>query len=92
MAEFYYEKYVRNYEIDFYNDGTEEEKEFLKSKGIELSTYYKSGRQWNMRISGMTYQILSLDYYPALKEYLDRRFEQYIRKLKLEKIENETNK
>ncbi len=86
MANFYFEKYVNNYEIDFYNNSTVEEKSYLKSKGIKLGIYYKTGEKWNQRISGLTFNLSSADCYPALKEYLDYRFNQFMRKMKLEKI------
>lgn len=86
MANFYFERYVNNYEIDFYNHGTNEEKLFLKQNNIEIGCYYKSGVEWCKRMSGMTFNIKHLDNYNKLKEYLDYRFNQFIRKQKLERI------
>lgn len=89
MAEFYFEEYIKNYEIDFYNEGTEEEKSYLKSKGISIDTYYKDSDKWCSRSGGMTFNLTHMTSYPALKEYLDYRFNMYMRKKKLEKLKNE---
>lgn len=93
MANFYYEKYVNNYEIDFHNYGTKEEKEFL-SKLYHFSwdvigVYYKDGDEWCKRQSGMTFDIKNLSYYPELKKYLDYRFKIFERSKKLEKIKKD---
>jgi hypothetical protein len=90
MAEFYFEEYVNNYEIDFYNDGTEEEKSYLNSKGILIYTYYKDGDKWCTRSSGITFNLIYMTSYSVLKVYLDYRFNMYMRKKKLEKIKNLT--
>ena len=78
MAEFYYEEYVRNYEIDFRNYGTEEEKEILSKLSVYswdvIATYFKRGDNWYKRMSGMTFDIRQSEYYEKLKEYLDYRF------------------
>ena len=77
------------YEIDFKNYGTESEKKFLSSlsKNEEaLGVFYKEGSDWVKRISGMTFRINFMNYYPKLKEYLDYRLNIHLRKEKLKKI------
>jgi modification methylase len=91
MANFYFDKYVHSYEIDLYNHVTNEEKIILykifeNNYGMIGGIYFIKGGDWYSRSSGMVYNIKSMDYYPALKEYLDYRFNLYMRKLKLEKI------
>lgn len=88
MANFYFEKYINNYEIDFYNHGTEEETSFLIQNNIEIGCYYKDGNEWSKRMSGMTFNIKHLKCYPELKKYLDYRFNTFIRKEKLKKLIN----
>ena len=91
MSQFYYEKYVNNYEIDYY-DLTYDEKKVLMNKlklrEYELGCYYKSGNDWTLRTSGMSFNITQMNYYPRLKEHLDNEFRIFMRKQKLEKIEN----
>ena len=86
MAEFYYKRYVSNYEIDLVNDLTEEEKIYLESKHIELGYYYRAGNGWNRRVSGNTYKIDLMPYYKELKKYLDYRFKKFTRIKKLKKL------
>lgn len=90
MANFHWEKYVNNWEINF-NGLTEEENESLRKKlgmGREfLGTYYKDGDEWCMRSSGMCFNLTETSYYPKLKEYLDNEFKKFIRKKKLEELE-----
>ena len=77
------------YEIDFYNHGTEEEKQFLSklSKHEEaIGVFFKNGTNWSKRLSGMTFRISAMNYYPKLKEYLDHKLNIYLRKSKLQKI------
>lgn len=87
MADFYYEEYVHNYEIDFFNYGIKEEIDFFEKNNIEVGCYYKNRNEWNKRISGMLYNITHLNYYPKLKEYLDYRFNIFTRKEKLKKLD-----
>ena len=89
MAEFYYETYVQNYEIDLYNDITEEERKILKSKNIEPHTYFLSDGKWCQRLSGMTYNLKHLPFYNELQEYLNERFKIFSRKIKLDKLNGE---
>ena len=79
MAEFYYERYVSNYEIDLVHDLTAEENLYLNSKHIELGLYYKADNGWNRRVSGNTYKIDLMPYYKELKKYLDYRFKKFTR-------------
>ena len=77
------------YEIDFYNYGTKSERIFLSSLSkneLALGIFYKEGTEWSKRISGMTFRIIHMDYYPKLKEYLDYRLNIHLRKEKLKKI------
>lgn len=75
------------YEIDFYNHGTESEKKFLSSLSSDcISCYYKEGTNWVKRLSGMTFRLNGMSYYPKLKEYLDYRLNIHLRKEKLKKI------
>ena len=83
MAEFYFEKYINNYEIDFVNDGTEEERSTFERHNIPSGCYFKSGDEWVKRVSGMTYNIKGTSYYPLLKKYLDHRLNVYLRKMKI---------
>jgi len=80
---------LNNYEIDFYNYGTESEKKFLSSLSKHndcISCFYNEGSIWAKRISGMTFRLNGMNYYPKLKEYLDHKLNIYLRKLKLQKI------
>ena len=86
MADFYFEKYIHNYEIDFYNYHTKKEKQFFDDNNIELGCYYKDDNEWSSRISGMCFNITKSRYYPKLKKYLNHRFIIFTRKLKLEKL------
>lgn len=86
MANFYYERYVHNYEIDFYNDGTKKEKDFLNKNNIDIGCYYRDGIKWSKRMSGMTFNIKHSSYYTILKKYLDSRFNIFIRKEKLKNL------
>jgi hypothetical protein len=79
----------KSYEIDFYNHGTEEEKRFLSSLSNHdhcVTCYNKSGTDWVKRLSGMTFRLNGMSYYPKLKEYLDYRLNLHLRKEKLKKI------
>ena len=84
------------YEIDFKNYGTESEKKFLSSLSkneLALGIFYKEGAEWVKRMSGMTFRIIHMNYYPKLKEYLDYRLNIHLRKEKLLKLNKyETNK
>lgn len=78
------------YEIDFYDSSTEEERKILRDickKDIsgEVGCYYLNDK-WTKRISGMSFNISSLGYYENLKNYLDFRLNQYLRKEKLKKL------
>lgn len=91
MAKFEWEDYVHGYEIDFYNGLTESENKKLKKKlGMSystfLGTYFKEGNEWYQRSSGMIFNLKQTEYYPKLKEYLDKEFEKFIRKEKLKEI------
>jgi len=85
MANFYLNRW-KHYEIDFYNYSTEKETLYFINNNIELSTFYKDHNDWIKIISGMTFNIKNIKYYPILQEYLDKRFNAYMRKLKIEKI------
>ena len=79
------------YEIDFYNYGTKSEKEFLSSLANHndcVSCYNKDGTEWIKRLSGMTFRLNGMNYYPKLKEYLDHKLKIHIRREKLQKIED----
>jgi hypothetical protein len=94
MAEFYWEDYVHNYEIDYYNDLTDDEKSIIMKKiGLpeyeHLGCYYKDYSGWNRRISGNTYYIKDMPWYAKLKDHLDKEFLAFMRKQKINKI-NET--
>lgn len=85
MANFYLNSW-KHYEIDFYNHSTEEEKKYFDENKIPLGTYYKEHNDWVKRTSGMTFNIKNLKYYSILKEYLNKRFNSYMRKIKIDKI------
>jgi hypothetical protein len=85
MASFYLNNW-KYYEIDFYNHSTEEEALYFINNNIELGTFYKDHNDWVKRISGMTFNIKNVKYYPILKQYLDKRFQSYLRKIKIENI------
>ncbi len=77
------------YEIDFYNYGTESEKNFLSGLSKHdfcIACYNKSGTDWIKRSSGMTFRLNGMSYYPKLKQYLDYRLNIHLRKEKLKKI------
>jgi hypothetical protein len=86
MADFYFEKYVHDYEIDFYNHGTTEEVAFFIKNNIEIGCYCRDGGEWCKRLSGMVFNIKDLRCYPILKKYLNDRFNVFIRKEKLKKL------
>lgn len=88
MVEFRWCNYVRNWEIDYYNGLSQEESDKLKQllNLDSLGCYYKSGDEWKERISGMCFKLTSTPRYPKLKEYLDLEFKKFIRKKKIQKI------
>lgn len=91
MIQFKYERYVRNYEIDYYNGLTQKEKEKLsKNLGITIEdishNFYKTYNGWSYRISGMTFDIKDLYWYPIMKKHLDKEFNIFMRKEKLKKL------
>lgn len=81
------------YEIDFYDMPKDEKRKLSDDLGMnqfsEIGCYYKDADKWYLRVSGMTFNITQTDYYPKLKDYLDKRFNKYLRKEKLKNI-NET--
>lgn len=90
---FYWEDYVNSWEINYYNNLTEEETKSLKEKlGMSyLGIYYKSGDEWCSRSSGMLFNITNSSYYSKLKEHLNKEFNIFIRKQKLKKINENSN-
>ena len=83
------------YEIDLYNHPRHNElteKLDMSSPAkysIGLGVYYREyNYEWYERSSGMTFDIRYLDYYPRLKKFLDDKFNIFIRKEKLKKIES----
>ncbi len=91
MVQFYYNKYVNNYEIDYSNDLTKEEKIELSNKlriPVEYiaKCFYKSGNDWSFRLSGMTFNIKNSNWYPKIKKHLDKEFEKFMRKEKIKQI------
>jgi len=92
MAQFYYEEYVQNYEVDYHNELTIDEKDKLSKKlGISVEyishCFFKTYDGWSYRISGMTYNIKGEDWYPIIKEHLDKEFLKFMRKEKLKQID-----
>lgn len=78
-----------HYEIDFYNYGSESEKNFLSNLSKRndcVACFYKSGSDWIKIVSGMTFRLNGMSYYQKLKEYLDHKLNLYLRKSKLQKI------
>lgn len=77
------------YEISFIS---QEERSILSHKLgmaiIDLSCFYKEGDDWIRRHSGMSFNIKHLRYYPKLKKYLDKELTIYLRKLKIQNINN----
>jgi len=93
MAQFKYDDYVRNYEIDYFNDLTANET-ILLSKKLRISEqhikkcFFKSGGEWCCIVGGMTFNIKDCDWYPIMKKHLDKEFERFIRKEKLKQIDD----
>lgn len=85
MANFYLNNW-KYYEIDFYNHSTKEEAFYFINNKIELGTFYKEHNDWIKRTSGMIFNIKNSNYYSTLKEYLDKRFNLYMRKIKIDNI------
>ena len=91
-AKFHWDDYVKNYEIDYHNDLSLDEKINL-SKKLDISIehvdycFYKNGNEWNSRISGMTFNIKNSTWYPIMKEHLDKEFLKFTREEKLKQID-----
>jgi len=81
------------YEIDFYNDVPDKIKIKI-SKSLDLTfdciddCYILKDNNWAKRHSGMIYGIKHLDYYPIIKDFLDKELNLFLRKEKLKKINN----
>jgi len=90
MVQFYYEKYVNNYEIDYYDLTNEEKIELSHKLGLSVEhvahCFYKSGDEWNEKRSGMTLNIKYSDWYPIIKKHLNKEFNKFIRKEKLKQL------
>jgi len=91
-AKFYWEDFVNNWEIDYYNDLTEEEQEYLSNK-LKLNVkhikhcFYKENNDWCSRIGGMTFNIKDSHWYLIIKKHLDKELTNFIRKEKLKQID-----
>ena len=91
MSQFHYEKCVKDYEVDYYNDLTQKEKEDLSKKlGISIQhiehCFFKTHTGWSCRVSGMRFNITRTDWYPIIKKHLDKEFLKFARKEKLKQI------
>lgn len=96
MAQFKYDTYIRNYEIDYFNDLSIGEKLDLSKKlGISEQhmkrCFFRSGNEWGCIVGGMTFNIKDCDWYPIMKRHLDKEFNIFIRKQKLKKINENSN-
>ncbi len=93
MIQFYYERYINNYAINYYNGLTIEEKDDISHK-LGLSTkhfmkvFYKDGDEWKAKSGGITFKINNLDWYPIIKKHLDNKFIKFIRNKKLRQIDD----